>query len=168
MESATSPKRQRATWACDFCHSRGLKCRRGEYNLMSGVSEHALSIACLTCADYGVECTVNRPLRKRGRRKLTGDNTVGTSTEVRDQPMDRRYKTKPLDETKFGSQDIIRRLVQIYHDTMYPKYASFPIGTFKSLPLLMPWVAFHFYQKRIFCLAGLNRFRTLLVALTCS
>lgn len=40
MQSAASSKRQRATCACEFCHSRGLKRRQGENNLMSGDSEH--------------------------------------------------------------------------------------------------------------------------------
>jgi hypothetical protein len=90
MQSAASKKRQRATQACDFCHLRGLRCRPGGYNLMFDVSEHAFSAGCLTCTDYGVECTTNRPFRKRGR-KLTHQNTstrdtVRTSIEVEDLP----------------------------------------------------------------------------------
>lgn len=68
---------------------------------------------------------------------MTEHNTVGTSIDVGEPSVARRRKTKPLDEAKFGSQDIIRRLVQIYHDTMYPKYARFPVGGSGSLPLLI-------------------------------
>ena len=150
MLSAVSRQRQRATRACDFCHSRGLKCRRGAYNQYSYnlaigvVEETALSnVKCLTCSDYGVECTMIRPLRKRGRRKATDSTTerdISNYTEANGARSDiilndrdtellrvprpsKTTKSHLLDEVKFGSQDVIRRLVQIYHDTMYPKYA---------------------------------------------
>lgn len=134
MQSAASRKRQRATRACDFCHSRGLKCRQGGTNLTAGLSENVLSVGCLTCADYGVECTINRPLRKRGRRKPS-QSAAGDSIEAGNGSTARRSKTKPLDESKFGSQDVIRRLVQIYHDTMYPKYGSSHLDL--SYPMLI-------------------------------
>jgi hypothetical protein len=96
---------------------------------MFDVSQHTFSAGCLTCTEYGVECTTSRPFR-RGGRKLTPQNkgtrgAVRTSIEVEDLPVDRQSKEAPLDDSKFGLQNLIRRLVQIYHDTMYPKYASF-------------------------------------------
>jgi hypothetical protein len=101
----------------------------GGHNLMFDVSQHTFSAGCLTCTEYGVECTTSRPFR-RGGRKLTPQSkgtrgAVRTSIEVEDLPVDRQSKEAPLDDSKFGLQNLIRRLVQIYQDTMYPKYASF-------------------------------------------
>ncbi|PVI00791.1 hypothetical protein DM02DRAFT_642261 [Periconia macrospinosa] len=59
MHSRSTNTAQRAPSACDFCHVRGLKCRKRTGNLEP---------ECLTCSDYGVQCTMNRPIRKRGRK----------------------------------------------------------------------------------------------------
>jgi hypothetical protein len=53
-------ERQRVSRACDFCHQRGLRCRRDK-----------TSNVCRNCTDYAVECTSSRPTRKRGRRPTT-------------------------------------------------------------------------------------------------
>lgn len=136
MQSTASKGRQRATWACDFCHSRGLKCRKAEKNLIPDDPENLLHTSCLTCADYGVECTITRPLRKRGR-KISKNTTAKFPTVVEHVPIAKYRKMNVLDESKFGSQNTIRRLVRIYHDTMYPKYVGSNLEISTSLPLLM-------------------------------
>lgn len=63
---------------------------------------------------------MNRPFGKRGRKAANHD-TMGDFIEAEDRLADIDRKRTPLDESRFGSQDVIGRLVQIYHDTMYPK-----------------------------------------------
>ncbi|KAK2037951.1 hypothetical protein LZ31DRAFT_570469 [Colletotrichum somersetense] len=65
MPYQTPQKRQRASRACDFCHTRGLRCRRGPESPSQIYESRA---GCLTCRDYEIECTMNRPIRKRGRK----------------------------------------------------------------------------------------------------
>ena len=122
MQSSPIPRRQRASRACDFCHDRGLKCRRRAIE-----QSHASSIGCLTCADYGVQCTMKRPIRRRGRKP-----TVARTNSVENPQTHTRYDaedpsvnhlTTPDSATAPGSELTqmrnIHRLVRIYRDTMY-------------------------------------------------
>ncbi|GFF52369.1 transcriptional activator protein acu-15 [Aspergillus udagawae] len=49
-------KFQRASKACDFCHRRSIKC-----NKISGPLA-----PCQNCADFDIQCTFDRPARRRG------------------------------------------------------------------------------------------------------
>lgn len=58
-DGASRPKKQRRiSRACDFCHRRSIRCRpnQGDGN------------RCQNCSDFGVDCTFNRPLKKRGTK----------------------------------------------------------------------------------------------------
>ena len=96
MLRAIVGKRQRASQACDFCHGRGLRCRR---NITSDTSH--IEPSCLACLDYGVHCTVDRTVKKRGRKPKNA-----TSYELGG-------------DRGIHSLDTIRLLVRIYCDTMY-------------------------------------------------
>jgi hypothetical protein len=102
MLKAVTTKRQRASQACDFCHARGLRCRRNAIEEDDGASE---STGCLTCKDYGVICTANRPMKKRGRKPqvMSSDESELQSTENQD----------------IMSLQTIHKLVRIYRDTMF-------------------------------------------------
>jgi hypothetical protein len=86
-------ERQRVSRACDFCHQRGLRCRRDK-----------TSNACRTCTEYAVECTSSRPMRKRGRRPTT---SVVTKNGDHDPP------------PSLHARHLTKRLLTIYCDTMY-------------------------------------------------
>ncbi|KAI1627409.1 fungal-specific transcription factor domain-containing protein [Exophiala viscosa] len=74
MRSEPVQRRQRASRACDFCHARGLRCLQAQESRAD----------CVTCTNYGVKCTMNRPIRRRGRKP-----TVPGSDELDDgQPKD--------------------------------------------------------------------------------
>ena len=105
MPKASPVKRQRASFACDFCHTRGLKCRR---TAQSVDDDDAIDsdASCLTCLDYGVTCTVNRPVRKRGRKPRIASQ--GKESELSSDA-----------NSQIWSLQTIRRLVRIYRDTMY-------------------------------------------------
>ena len=103
MPKADATKRQRASQACDFCHARGLKCRRGAAG--EGDGQAIKDSGCLTCKDYGVNCKMERPVKKRGRRPqviFPDENEVVATRDVHAM-----------------SLQTIHRLVQIYRDTMY-------------------------------------------------
>jgi len=58
MSDGTSkPKKQRRiSRACDFCHKRSIRCRP------TGEGDKR----CQNCSDFGVDCTFNRPFKRRG------------------------------------------------------------------------------------------------------
>jgi hypothetical protein len=98
MPPKASPQteRQRVSRACDFCHQKGLRCRRDK-----------TSNVCRTCTDYAVECTSSRPTRKRGRRPTTSaaKKSAGADHDPHTGGLEARHLTK--------------RLLQIYCDTMH-------------------------------------------------
>ncbi|QPC78171.1 hypothetical protein HYE68_008923 [Fusarium pseudograminearum] len=112
QNQASGPPRKRALQACDFCHSRGLKCRR----LSADPQTQDISNVCLTCIDYNVQCTMNRPVKRRGRKPTIpsgGSGKTGPGVQVDPQA------------SSFKSPDCIHRLIEIYRDTMYQCYFPF-------------------------------------------
>ncbi|KAF2220133.1 hypothetical protein BDZ85DRAFT_32223 [Elsinoe ampelina] len=106
MPRASNRPRQRASRACDFCHARGLRCRRP-------TSESGTTLpGCLTCVDYGVKCTQDRPAGKRGRKPKS--LIVEVLSDV--------SSPQPVDHF---SLQTVRRLTRIYRDTMYQCYFPF-------------------------------------------
>jgi hypothetical protein len=88
-------ERQRVSRACDFCHQRGLRCRRDRS-----------SDVCRTCTEYAVECTSSRPTRKRGRRPTTSVTKKSAGADLGP-------------HTGLDARHLTNRLLQIYCDTMY-------------------------------------------------
>ncbi|KAL3473417.1 hypothetical protein BJX99DRAFT_261347 [Aspergillus californicus] len=102
-------KAQRASHACDFCHSRGLRCRRSSQTNKSRASiDH-----CLTCIDYAVQCTLNRPIQKRGRK---------STKTTRPQSRPNAY---PPGNVQSDPGSAVQQLIRIYRDTMYQCYFPF-------------------------------------------
>ncbi|TKA66955.1 hypothetical protein B0A55_09031 [Friedmanniomyces simplex] len=61
-EQSSKPKKlQRISQACDLCHRRSIRCRPSAEN---GQSQ------CQNCYDFGVDCTYNRPSRRRRNPSL--------------------------------------------------------------------------------------------------
>ncbi|KAK1061874.1 hypothetical protein LTR74_010666 [Friedmanniomyces endolithicus] len=55
--SSSKPKKlQRISQACDLCHRRSIRCRPSTENAQQ---------QCQNCYDFGVDCTYNRPSRRR-------------------------------------------------------------------------------------------------------
>jgi hypothetical protein len=120
----TPRKRQRVSRACDFCHARGLRCRRGDSN----INEHGGLSDCLTCIDYGVPCKVERPIRRRGRKPalpplsepINEHEHYPGSSAYNDRNSMESLDQEALNQTvDFRSLHFIQRLVRIYRDTMY-------------------------------------------------
>lgn len=54
------PKKQRRiSRACDFCHRRSIRCRPGQDD----------GNRCRNCSDFGIDCTFNRPLKRRRTKR---------------------------------------------------------------------------------------------------
>ncbi|KAH6964886.1 hypothetical protein EDB82DRAFT_511174 [Fusarium venenatum] len=107
MQNQTpGPQRKHTLQACDFCHSRGLKCHRLSVELQT----QEIFNVCLTCIDYCVQCTMGRHVKRRGSKPtVPRGESMETPSRVQADP-------QPLD---FKSPACIRRLIEIYRDTMH-------------------------------------------------
>lgn len=59
--STYARKQRRISRACDSCHERSKRCRPSQEDPR----------ICQHCADFDVECTFVRPLKKRGPKKVS-------------------------------------------------------------------------------------------------
>ncbi|KIW10315.1 hypothetical protein PV08_11277 [Exophiala spinifera] len=89
-----SIKPKRALKACDFCHRRGRGCR----------IDPADNSRCLTCLDFGVSCTWNRPSAKRGKPRGSKGSGVPWT----------------LSPDKHGSRELIQDLLINFFESVYP------------------------------------------------
>lgn len=91
-------KQRRTTQACDFCHSRGTRCRLDNPSIDSDIR------SCTTCLEYGEACRWTRAPKKRGTKP--GANYTVTSWKQR---MGR-------------DRDLISNLLNVYLDTIHPAF----------------------------------------------
>ncbi len=130
--SERAVKRQRTSYACDFCHRRGLKCRNasvGEQRVGGGVG------SCLTCLEHGQTCTRTREAKRRG----TKPRSSKPSADMRDEAQD-RVDSATVSETKklLGPQslsqtdrprgaealhrDLVALLLEVYLNSVHPVF----------------------------------------------
>ncbi|KAI4860708.1 hypothetical protein F4820DRAFT_97407 [Hypoxylon rubiginosum] len=118
-------KSRRVTQACDFCHRRGVKCREAPPN-----SESTETSTCLTCIEYGQECTRKRQPKKRGTKprglpvgivlnRLSRVQIAGPF-DVIDPAVSFKTSASSLDNRK-----IITTLLDVYLDTVHPSFPLF-------------------------------------------
>ncbi|KAM0274366.1 hypothetical protein ACHAQH_007903 [Verticillium albo-atrum] len=106
-------KRRRITKACDFCHRRGRKCK-----LPSATSpDSTANLTCLTCIEHGAACTWDRVAAKRGVKSKAPEVSRKTSSVAEE--------TWTYDETRHGDRGLIRGLLRIFFDTVYPIFPFF-------------------------------------------
>ncbi|KAH8734245.1 hypothetical protein BGZ61DRAFT_559795 [Ilyonectria robusta] len=114
-------KAKRITRACDFCNRRGLKCREETTNTNGNESP------CLTCVDYGQECTRNRQPKKRGtkpRGSLT--RTVQETTLDLSSGLEEFTTVGGVSGSRaLRSRKIITALLDVYLDTIHPMFPFF-------------------------------------------
>jgi hypothetical protein len=119
--SFVARKQKRVTKACDFCHRRGLRCKRPDSNSVQG---------CLTCEEYDVPCTQTRVSRKRGTKpghtsRTRSDETgVETSGPFSAQMKESTAQGSHLNDTSDSMNDrsVITAWIDIYLDTIHPMY----------------------------------------------
>lgn len=89
-----SVKSKRVLKACDFCHKRGRGCKIDPTD----------NSRCLTCLDFGVNCTWNRPSAKRGKPR--GSKVTGVPWT--------------LSVDQHGSRELIQDLLVNFFESVYP------------------------------------------------
>lgn len=110
--SATRPKARRTLRACDFCHSRSIRCRA------SGTDPSR----CQSCVDYDERCTSNRPLKKRGVRPRVEQDQNGDS---RSPASPEAHSPTSWQASAIASQALIMDLVEVYFEVVYPIFPFF-------------------------------------------
>ena len=113
--SEVLPKRQRASKACDFCNSRGLKCKQSERGCDS----------CLTCLEYGRLCTRTRKSKKRGKKPKSSPADTSIAVDCLSAVISGDGGSSSSSE---GAQrldrHLLERLLDLYLDTVHPVYEN--------------------------------------------
>ena len=130
-DSEPRPKKQRRiSRACDFCHKRSTRCKPSEDD----------PSRCQNCSDFAVNCTYNRPAKKRGI-KSGNKQPGGSGSSSVDGEQDARMlleltngihgngtfnmvnKFSILDRWKtvvLANEGMIRDLMGVYFEVVYP------------------------------------------------
>lgn len=114
--SATRVKSRRVTQACDFCHQRGVKCKKGP-NITRN------NEACLTCVEYGQECTRKREPKKRGTKPQALNRRQQDSGGGGSSPSEPVNLTATFNAStsSLNNRKVITTLLDVYLDTVHPR-----------------------------------------------
>ncbi|KAI1778579.1 hypothetical protein F4818DRAFT_304818 [Hypoxylon cercidicola] len=121
-------KSRRVTQACDFCHRRGVKCREAPPSSESRGT-------CLTCIEYGQECTRKRQPKKRGTKPRSSPVRASPNRQTRSEP-EPDLAAGPFDivdpamffktsAPSLGNRKTITTLLDVYLDTVHPSFPLF-------------------------------------------
>ncbi|OXG52380.1 nuclear protein [Cryptococcus neoformans] len=114
-------KRRRITRACDRCHRGGIRC-----------ASSSNPSVCAPCADFGSECTYNRPMKRRGPPPSKARESHGSSSGI---ALTRWTLPLPSDNwiyREVASHAQIETLVEAYYAIVYPIYPMFHWPTFTA------------------------------------
>lgn len=98
---AERAKQRRAKQACDFCHSRGTRCRSDDTEATNATR------SCATCTEYGEICRWTRAPKKRGTKPGTTSGAKQASF----------WKERVLRD-----RESISSLLDVYLDTIHPVF----------------------------------------------
>ncbi|RDW83629.1 uncharacterized protein DSM5745_03955 [Aspergillus mulundensis] len=135
--SPTKTKTRRITQACDFCHRRGVKCRPKPSE--SGITAPE-GTSCLTCEEYGQECTRKRQPKKRGTKPRGESKTIAPpeqdiartsldqslrepSIQLSRSPLLNGIAGKP--PSALANRRTITELLDVYLDSIHPNFPLF-------------------------------------------
>ncbi|KAL4905072.1 hypothetical protein BDW74DRAFT_178082 [Aspergillus multicolor] len=133
----TKTKTRRITQACDFCHRRGVKCRPKSSETGITITEEA---SCLTCEEYGQECTRKRQPKKRGTKPRGASKTLATPereiTATSRQQYIENTNSPPSESPIFdgivgkpplelANRRTITELLDVYLDSIHPNFPLF-------------------------------------------
>ncbi|KAL4945263.1 hypothetical protein BDV06DRAFT_219518 [Aspergillus oleicola] len=121
-------KAKRITQACDFCHRRGLKCKPD----VTANPITAQPLHCLTCVEYGQECTRERQPKKRGT-KPRGTRATATAISESDRPSGQRLQTQQpalasiagRPSSALANRRMMTLLLDVYLDSIHPNFPLF-------------------------------------------
>lgn len=106
-------KAKRVSKACDFCHSRSIRCRP---------SAEEGTARCQNCFDYQHPCRYTRPTLKRGTRARQDAAKAGSAT-ASDSAAGPSQSPGQWQSPDAASHAVIVDLVEVYFDVVYPLYA---------------------------------------------
>ncbi|KAL4783279.1 hypothetical protein BJX76DRAFT_358141 [Aspergillus varians] len=121
-------KAKRVTQACDFCHRRGLKCKTGPQDEYSNAAHPP---SCLTCIEYGQECTRKRQPRKRGTKpRGNGGSNSSSGNSVIDRkdsgsPQSLLVSVASRPSSALANRRMITLLLDVYLDSIHPNFPLF-------------------------------------------
>ena len=126
IQSQPQSKRRaaRVSRACDFCHSRSIRCRQ-ENNAGGGSTPGR----CQSCIEYSRDCTYDRPSKKRGVKSNASRTSSATSSLT--SPWVQPSISLGVDTSvAFKAPEVLDRatianLVEIYYETIYPIFPFF-------------------------------------------
>lgn len=125
-QSHSSPvrKQKRAFHACDFCHRRGLRCKPQG---LGATKSHALpqALSCLTCIEYGQQCTRSRQPRKRGTKPRSKDPSRNTALDCINSGLDQQGAS--LDSSRLTSRCHEPHLSSVDKDDSTSSVRLYPI-----------------------------------------
>ncbi|WVN85559.1 uncharacterized protein L203_100707 [Cryptococcus depauperatus CBS 7841] len=135
-------KRRRITRACDRCHRGGIRCAA---SLNPSV--------CAPCADFGSECTYNRPMKRRGPPARNRDGQAASNA-----PLARWFLPSDVwSYREVATHEQIEQLVDAYYAIAYPLYSIFHWPTFTEnirRKAYMAYPAFHALTMSVCALAS--------------
>lgn len=135
-EAQSRPRKlRRISRACDFCHKRSIRCKPSAED----------AGRCQNCLDFGVGCTYNRPLKKRGIKSGNGKQPSRNRSQNEGASRDGESDARMLLELTNGlhgngtfgvvdkfsvsekwrtmalaNEGMIRDLVEVYFEVVYP------------------------------------------------
>ncbi|KAL4960011.1 uncharacterized protein BDV14DRAFT_205124 [Aspergillus stella-maris] len=119
-------KAKRITQACDFCHRRGLKCRPDDNTTSSLNSANT----CLTCVEYGQECTRERQPKKRGTKPRISKELCPSQHDDHsgDGPRIQQQRLASIAERQtslLANRRMMTLLLDVYLDSVHPNFPLF-------------------------------------------
>jgi hypothetical protein len=132
IDSKTRPRKlRRISRACDFCHKRSIRCKASLED----------ETRCQNCVDFEVDCTYDRPAKKRGIKsgnaKLTNQDGSSSHDEKSDARMlleltngiqgngtfnvfNKSFIPEKWRSVMLENEGKIRSLVEVYFEVVYP------------------------------------------------
>ncbi|PVI06157.1 hypothetical protein DM02DRAFT_650064 [Periconia macrospinosa] len=112
------PKRRRITHACDFCHRRGLKCKSHLSQQTDAQEGHQAPSSCLTCIEYGQQCTRTRRPKKRGTKSHFPNQQPYPSLTA-------SIQNRHAGSAQMHNRRTITALLDVYLDSIHPTFPLF-------------------------------------------
>ena len=113
--SKTKKRAQRVSRACDFCHTRSIRCRPNN----DGRSP------CQSCVEYQRQCTYDRPSKKRGVKSNAFRNSASSQVSATSALPTALGPDLTCAASEALDHDSIRNLAEIYFETIYPIFPLF-------------------------------------------
>lgn len=122
----TKRRAHRVSRACDFCHTRSIRCKQENVRDSQG---RAVA-KCQSCLEYGKECTYDRPSKKRGVKSNVSRRSSASLTTTAFDNFNVALSLGIDTSSNFQAPDVLDHkhvldVAEIYFETVYPIYPIF-------------------------------------------